>query len=55
MITYKVTRLYFRDDSRRFQRTIKTRLACAAAGFGIGAVRLRTEQRGPWFDSYDQE
>lgn len=67
MVTYKITRVYFRDSSQQFRRTIKTRLSleeaqahCSDPETSSSTCKLarnvqRTEQRGPWFDSYTEE
>ena len=63
--TYKVQRLYFRDANAR--RTIKTGLTLEEAQAHCSdpetssstctkaANVRRTQQRGPWFDSYTEE
>ena len=63
---YKVTRMYARDSSRHFNRTIKTGLTLEEAQAHCSdpetssstctrADRRRiTDQRGDWFDGYTE-
>ena len=63
---YKVTRMYQRESSRQFNRTIKSGLTLdeaqahcqdpeTSSSTCSRADRRRiTEQRGPWFDGYTE-
>ncbi len=63
---YKIVRMYQREESRRFQRTIKSGLTLEQAqrhcadpetlwSTAKSAKRIRlTRQRGPWFDGYQE-
>jgi hypothetical protein len=61
--TYKIVRLYFRDDQR--SRTLRRGLTleqaqahcrnpeASSSRATSAAARRRTAARGPWFDAYD--
>ncbi len=63
---YKIVRMYQRDSSRRFQRTIKRDLTLEQAqahcsdpetssSTATNSIAGRiTAERGPWFDGYEE-
>ena len=63
---YKIVRLYQREDSRQYRRTIKSGLTLEEAQAHCSnpetssstakSARARelTRKRGPWFDSYQE-
>ena len=65
MSTYKITRIYLRDDRR--SRTVRRGLTLeqaqshcrgteASSSTAVtAAARRRTAARGPWFDGYDAD
>ena len=64
---YKIVRMYQRDESRQFNRTIKSELTLDEAQAHCqdpqtssntctrADRRQITAQRGPWFDGYDKD